>query len=141
LFRGLIGPDRQFGRHALYYNQLWALLIGAFLPLPLWLWTRWHPNSFFRYITTPLLLVGVGSIPPATGINYSSWFLVGFFFQYLLRRRNFLAWSKYNYIISAALDSGEDVSFTFVGVDTEDTPGTTISIFFIFFALQVSHAQ
>jgi hypothetical protein len=49
----------------------------------------------------------VSYIPPATGINYSSWFAVGFVFQYLIRRRNFAWWSKFNYITSAAMDSGE----------------------------------
>jgi hypothetical protein len=138
LVRGLIGPDRQFGRHALYHNQLWAILIGALLPLPFWLWARQRPNSLFRFISTPLILIGIGAIPPATGINYSSWFLVGFIFQYLFRNRNFLAWSKYNYIISAGLDTGENVSTTFVSLNADDTSGTTISIFVIFFALQVS---
>ena len=61
-----------------------------------------------RWVSTPVILNGVSSIPPATGINYSSWFLVGFVF--LIRKRNFAWWSKFNYITSAVLDSGTSLS-------------------------------
>ncbi|KZT06325.1 OPT oligopeptide transporter [Laetiporus sulphureus 93-53] len=116
---GVIGPRRQFGSGSMYNPELWALLIGAVLPIPFWLWTRRNPESWMRYINTPLLLNGIADIPPATGINYSSWFLVGFIFQYVLRRRNFAWWSKFNYVTSAALDSG-----------------TVVSLLVIFFALE-----
>ena len=119
-YRGLIGPNRQFGTGSIYHPQLYAIIIGALLPLPFWLWQRRHPESWIRYVSTPIILNGVSFIPPATGINYSSWFAVGFIFQYLIRRRNFGWWSKFNYVTSAALDSG-----------------TVISLIFIFFTLQV----
>lgn len=54
-----------------------------------------------------MILNGVSNIPPATGINYSSWFAVGFVFQYWIRKKNFAWWSKFNYVASSALDSGE----------------------------------
>jgi hypothetical protein len=103
---GLIGPSRQFGAGALYHPEVYALIVGAFLPIPFWLWQRRRPGSVLRYVNVPVFLNGVMYLPPATGINYSSWFAVGFVFQYLLRRRNFAWWSKFNYITSAALDSG-----------------------------------
>lgn len=46
------------------------------------------------------------SISAATGINYSSWALVNFIFNHILRRRFFAWWTKYNYILAAALDTG-----------------------------------
>jgi hypothetical protein len=55
-------------------------------------------------------------MPPATGINYSSWFIVGFIFQSWIRRRHFRWWSKFNYILSAALDSGTILSILFIFV-------------------------
>ena len=92
-----------------------------FLPLPFWLWQRRYPDGphWLRYISTPVILNGVSFIPPAAGINYSSWFFVGFIFQYLIRKRNFQWWSKFNYVTSAALDSG-----------------TVLSLITIFFTLQ-----
>ncbi|KAJ7772001.1 OPT oligopeptide transporter protein-domain-containing protein [Mycena maculata] len=116
---GLIGPSRQFGKGSIYHPHLYALAIGAVLPLPFWFWQRRHPNSWIKYISTPVILNGVSGIPPATGINYSSWFAVGALFQYFIRKRNFAWWSKFNYVTSAAMDSG-----------------TVISLMVIFFTLQ-----
>ena len=96
------------------------MIVGAFLPVPFWLWQRRRPNSWIKYVSTPIILNGVSFIPPATGINYSSWFFVGVIFQYIVRRRNFGWWSKFNYVTSAALDSG-----------------TVLSLMVIFFTLQV----
>jgi OPT family oligopeptide transporter len=116
---GLIGPTRQFGAGSIYHPHLYALIIGVFLPVPFWLYQRRYPNSWVRYVSTPVILTGVSAIPPATGINYSSWFAVGFIFQYLIRKRNFAWWAKFNYVTSAALDCG-----------------TVISLLIIFFTLQ-----
>lgn len=82
----------------MYSPQLYALLIGAFLPIPFYLWQRRFPKTRLKYINLPIMLNGCQYIPPATGINYSSWFLVAFIFQYVVRRRNFAWWSKFNYV-------------------------------------------
>ena len=118
--RGLIGPARQFGTGSIYHPHLYAIIAGAFIPMPAYFWQRRYPNSWARYVSTPVVLAGLSAIPPATGINYSSWFLVGFIFQYLIRKRNFAWWSKFNYVLSSSLDCG-----------------TVISIMVIFFTLQV----
>jgi OPT oligopeptide transporter protein len=78
---GLIGPTRQFGNGTLYHGHLFALIAGAFLPVPIWLWQRYHPKTSLRYINIPVMLNGPTFIPPARGINYSSWFVVGFIFR------------------------------------------------------------
>lgn len=116
---GLIGPSRQFGTQSIYHPQLYAVAIGGILPIPFWLWQRKYPNKWNKFINLPIVLNGIGFIPPATGINYSSWFLVGFIFQFLVRRCNFVWWSKFNYVLTAAFDCG-----------------TVLSVLFIFFALQ-----
>ncbi|KAF8577241.1 OPT superfamily oligopeptide transporter [Ramaria rubella] len=107
---GLIGPSRQFGRTSLYGPELFAFLFGAFIPIPFWFWRRRFPDSRLPLISMPVLLNGPSFIPPATGINYSSWFAVGFVFQYVVRTRHFAWWSKFNYVLSAALDSGTVLS-------------------------------
>jgi hypothetical protein len=81
---------------------------------------RLRPDSWAKYVSTPIVLIGVSFIPPATGINYSSWFVVAFIFQFLVRKRNFQWWGKYNYVLGAALDCG-----------------TILSLLTIFFALQL----
>jgi hypothetical protein len=45
----------------------------------------------------PAFWNGASSIPPATGINYASWFAVAFVFQFFMRRRHFRWWMRYNY--------------------------------------------
>ena len=50
------------------------------------------------------------NVPPATGINYSSWWLVNFIFNSVIFKKFFAWWTKYNYILAAALDTGTALS-------------------------------
>jgi len=43
-----------------------------------------------------LIFTGPGPIPPATAVNFVPWAIVGFIFQYVIRRRHFSYWTKYN---------------------------------------------
>lgn len=71
----------------------------------------------------PVVLAGTSWIPPATAVNYIPWALIGFVFNYVIRKRHFNWWAKYNCeyplsilfiigslffsdVLSAALDSG-----------------------------------
>ncbi|KAF8237421.1 small oligopeptide transporter, partial [Tricholoma matsutake] len=122
---GVIGPDRQFTKGQMYYRSpLIALtvcfLVGAACPVIQWLITRRYPNTISHYLH--LVFSGLGLIPPATSINYVPWAIVGFVFQYLIRRRRFSYWTKYNYVLSAALDSG-----------------TALGVIVVFFCLQYYH--
>jgi hypothetical protein len=72
------------------------------------------------------MLAGMGNLPPAGPFNFTSWAIVGFIFQYLIRRRRFAWWAKYNCkgffhircfyvltlvdVLSAALDCGTGVA-------------------------------
>ncbi|KAI0779970.1 OPT oligopeptide transporter [Fomes fomentarius] len=107
---GVIGPARQFSQGQVYYGLVFFFLIGALLPVFGYLITLKWPNSFFKYINFPVILSGTGLIPPATAFNYVPWTIVGFVFNYVIRRRNFSWWTKYNYVLSAALDSGVAIS-------------------------------
>ncbi|KAI5830219.1 small oligopeptide transporter [Schizophyllum commune Tattone D] len=125
---GVIGPGLQFSPGAIYQEQahvrltmkalLYFFLVGALCPIITWLVTKKYPSSFVRYIN-PLLFASCDYIPPAGAINYVPWAIVGFVFQFVIRRRYFSWWTKYNYVLSAALDAG-----------------TAISVVVIFFALQ-----
>ncbi|KAG9120714.1 hypothetical protein FRC07_003674 [Ceratobasidium sp. 392] len=125
---GLIGPRRQFGKGELYHPELYALVFGALIPIPFWLWQRKFPQSRLKYVNMPVLLNGPTWIPPATGINYSSWFVIGFLFQYVIRKRNFRWWSKFNYALSAALDSGSLISIIFIFFTLQFPKGGNISL-------------
>ena len=130
---GLIGPERLFSNGRVYHPQVYAALIGAILPVPLWLWVRKRPRSVFRNLNIPVMLNGGTAIPPATGINFAGFLGVGFIFQFWIRRRYFAWWSKvcrrssllqcrmltmsqiqYNYVLAVALDSGTALSALFI---------------------------
>ncbi|KAK7687136.1 hypothetical protein QCA50_009639 [Cerrena zonata] len=107
---GVIGPQRQFSKGQVYYPLLFFFLIGALCPLVAWLIHLKWPNSIIKYVNFPVIFSGTGLIPPASAVNYVPWTIVGFIFNYVIRRRNFAWWTKYNYVLSAALDSGVAVS-------------------------------
>jgi len=139
---GLIGPERLFSKGSLYHPEVYAALVGALIPVPLWLWVRKYPRSIFRNVNMPVLLNGGLYIPPATGVNYSSWLVVGFTFQYWMRRHRFAWWSKvssewitwqsltdeeqYNYVLSVAMDVGTALSVLFIFL-VIDLPGVSIN--------------
>jgi hypothetical protein len=51
--------------------------------------------TFLKYFNFPIFF-NITSIPPATPINYVPWALVGFIFNYVIRRRHIMWWLKYN---------------------------------------------
>ncbi|KAG8978820.1 hypothetical protein FRB90_008327, partial [Tulasnella sp. 427] len=78
---GLIGPNRQFGKRGVYYGSVFALIAGALLPVVIWCCTRLCQRpKWLRSVNFAVALNGLAAIPPATGINYTSWFGVGFLF-------------------------------------------------------------
>lgn len=103
---GVIGPQRQFSKGNLFYPLTFFFLIGAICPCIPYFVTKKFPNSPFKYINFPVIFNGTGLIPPATAVNFVPWGIVGFIFQYVIRRRHFSWWTKYNYVLSAGLDSG-----------------------------------
>jgi len=116
---GIIGPMRQFSPGQTYHGLTYFFLLGALAPIVVWLINRRWPTGFFKYVNIPLVLGGTGAIPPATAVNYIPWALIGFIFNFVIRKRQFNWWAKYNYVLSAALDSG-----------------TAVGTLIVFFALQ-----
>ncbi|KAI0342190.1 OPT oligopeptide transporter [Trametopsis cervina] len=107
---GVIGPARQFSSGQLYYGLVFFFLAGALAPIITRLVQYKFNHQFIRYINWPLIFSATGAIPPATPANYVIWCVVGFFFNYVIRRRHFAWWTKYNYVLSAALDAGTAIS-------------------------------
>lgn len=103
---GVVGPAEFFGPDAMYRKLVWFFLIGAVLPIPVWLYSRNKKKSLLRKLNFPVLFGTMSWIPPATGLNFSVWALVCFIFNYVIKRRAGAWWSKYTMTLSAALDSG-----------------------------------
>ncbi|QRV95861.1 OPT oligopeptide transporter protein [Ceratobasidium sp. AG-Ba] len=111
---GVIGPGLQFSKGQIYYGLVYFFLAGAVAPVIPWLIAKRYPTSFVKYINFPVIFNGTGLIPPASAINYVPWAIVGFIFQFIIRRRHFQWWAKYNYVLSAALDSGVAISIVVI---------------------------
>jgi len=111
---GGVGPARLFSVGQRYDAILIFFLIGAILPIPFYILARRYPLSLWRYINIPVFFASPNAMPPASGINYSSWALVGFIFNFLIRRYRLRWWMRYNYILSAALDAGVAISMVLI---------------------------
>ncbi|XP_057970244.1 oligopeptide transporter 3-like [Malania oleifera] len=104
---GLVGPRRLFGPGGMYRNLVWLFLIGAVLPVPVWVLSKIFPNKkWIPLINIPVLSYGFAGMPPATPTNIASWLLTGTVFNYFIFRYRKGWWLKYNYVLSAALDAG-----------------------------------
>ncbi|KAJ7811984.1 OPT oligopeptide transporter protein-domain-containing protein, partial [Mycena leptocephala] len=101
-----IGPARLFSPGGMYNPLLYGFLFGALAPIPFYYLARRYPLSYWRYVNIPVFCGGVGAIPAASAYNYAAWALTGFIFNYVVRRRHFRWWMRYNYILSAGLDAG-----------------------------------
>ncbi|KAI9743160.1 MAG: hypothetical protein M1818_003455 [Claussenomyces sp. TS43310] len=107
---GAIGPRRIFSPGKIYATMQYYWLIGACVPFITYFMARRYPRSMWRYISFPLMLGGTGQIPPATVYIYLCWGIVGFIFNYHIKKRYRGWWNQYNYITSAALDTGLFIS-------------------------------
>ncbi|KAI9288585.1 OPT oligopeptide transporter protein-domain-containing protein [Umbelopsis sp. AD052] len=103
---GAIGPAKMFAGNSPYSSMLYFFLIGLVLPIPFFLYSRKYPNSWVKYVHIPLIFNATGMMPPAVPLNFSMWCACGFVFMYWIRKYRHEWWTKYNYVTSAALDSG-----------------------------------
>ncbi|BFZ59814.1 hypothetical protein YB2330_000835 [Saitoella coloradoensis] len=104
---GAVGPQRLYSPGKIYSGLMHMFWIGALAPLITWLLLKKFPtNRILKNLNWVVIFGGTGNYPPATGVNYTSWFVVGAFFNYYLKRRRSAWWQKYAYVTSAALDAG-----------------------------------
>ncbi|KAL2849587.1 small oligopeptide transporter, OPT family [Aspergillus pseudoustus] len=112
LLWGALGPGRNFTPGQIYGNLLWFFLVGPAVVLATYLLgRRWQ---VLNYISWPVAFGAMGMVPPATGINFSSWWVVNAVFNGWIKRRKPAWWAKYNFVLSAALDSGVAVCTVFI---------------------------
>ncbi|CAK9227824.1 unnamed protein product [Sphagnum troendelagicum] len=110
---GLVGPKRIFGSLGEYSAINWFFLVGFLAPVPVYILHRCYPKvKLFRLINMPILIGATGLMPPATSVNYTSWFIMAFIFNFLIFRYRKNWWVRYNYVLSGALDAG----IAFMGV-------------------------
>ncbi|KAJ2444896.1 hypothetical protein GGF42_006163 [Coemansia sp. RSA 2424] len=110
----LIGPLKVFGEGSPYSPLLWGFLFGLFLPIPVYLLQRRFPQcTWLKYVYIPVILSGIVGLPPMPPVDFPMWFLFGFIFNFLIHRYWNMWWQKYNFTLSAGLDSGLALSGIF----------------------------
>ncbi|KAL0443052.1 UNVERIFIED_CONTAM: Oligopeptide transporter 3 [Sesamum latifolium] len=98
---------RLFGPGGLYRNLVWLFLIGAVLPVPVWILSKIFPDKkWIPLINIPVISYGFAGMPPATPTNIASWIITGTIFNYFVFKYRKTWWQRYNYVLSAALDAG-----------------------------------
>ncbi|TBU35615.1 OPT oligopeptide transporter [Dichomitus squalens] len=105
---GGLAPQ-MFGINGVYHMVPICLAIGVFLPLPFIIAYYIWPKAGFENFNTPIILqyscflsVGIN-----TSVNPSM--VIGIFSQWWVRTRYPRWFTKYNYIVAAALDGGTQV--------------------------------
>lgn len=104
---GLVGPKRLISVGKIYSGFLHLFWIGAVVTILVWYLQRKFPtNKYYKHINVVVFFGALGNYPPATGLNYTSAFVVGFIFNYWIKKRWGNWWLKYNFVLSCALDVG-----------------------------------
>ncbi|KAJ4268685.1 hypothetical protein NW762_002752 [Fusarium torreyae] len=111
---GLLGPARMFSPGQVYSGLFIFFIIGAITPIVIYMLVKRWPRSPMRYLMAPLIFGGAGAIPPATPLNYLSWGVVGFIFQFWIKKRHFRWWTRLNFLTSSALDLGLALATLFI---------------------------
>jgi hypothetical protein len=93
---GVIGPRRLFSYGQLYYGLVFFFLAGILAPLFQWILHKKFRIGFLKYINLPVALGSMAEMPPATPLNYVPGVFICFIFNYIIRRRHFDWWAKYN---------------------------------------------
>ncbi|EPY49188.1 OPT oligopeptide transporter Isp4 [Schizosaccharomyces cryophilus OY26] len=107
---GVIGPNRMFSGKAPYTGLQYFWLAGALATVLFWiLWKKW-PQKWWGKLNAPIIFGGTGMLPPATPTNYLVWCGIGIFFNYFIKKRFYYWWAKYNFNLSAALDTGMELA-------------------------------
>ncbi|XP_010064976.1 oligopeptide transporter 1 [Eucalyptus grandis] len=104
---GVVGPLRMFAKYGIYPEINWFFLIGFLAPVPVWFLSRKFPNQkWILSINMPIIIGATQMMPPARAVHYLTWGAVGIFFNFYIYKRFKGWWTRYNYVLSAALDAG-----------------------------------
>ncbi|GJJ70843.1 hypothetical protein EMPS_03193 [Entomortierella parvispora] len=103
---GVISPQRMFGATSIYTAINYFFLIGFLLPLPFYFLKKRFPGTWVEQIHVPVMLASTGMMPPASPYQYVNWLVIGFAFQFLMRRYRNDWHIRFTYILSASFDTG-----------------------------------
>lgn len=99
-----------FGPGSIYVKFNWFWLVGAGLPVLLWVFIRKLRVPYAHHFNAPIMLGAMSWLPPATPLSFSTWAIFGLIFNYWIKKRWNGWWRTYNYLTAAGLDAGLVIS-------------------------------
>ncbi|CAG8548424.1 1666_t:CDS:10 [Cetraspora pellucida] len=106
---GIDWTGKDFRPGSIYSILLWGFLIGGFLPIPFYLLHLKFPKAKFNLVNMPLIILCLSSFAASYSNFLITGFIASFISQFYLLRYKKEWWMKYNYIMSAAFDSGAQI--------------------------------
>ncbi|KAG0348777.1 hypothetical protein BG005_011333 [Podila minutissima] len=106
LIYGALGPAKMFGKDSQYHFIYWGFLIGAVLPIIQWGLSKKFPSVKWSALNVTIIAGGMSAYPSGLVIGVVCGLAVCVIWQGWLFKYHKNWWSKYTFILSAALDTG-----------------------------------
>ncbi|CAF1161912.1 unnamed protein product [Didymodactylos carnosus] len=105
-------PKKLFGQDSMYANMLYIILIGALLPILIWIiqW-RYSKMKWLKYVHIPIMFMQVTLVGFLPADTFPSWLLLGFIFHTVIRM---WWWNRYALLFTIAMDFGVQTSVFFL---------------------------
>nr|KAJ3420144.1 hypothetical protein HK105_006035 [Polyrhizophydium stewartii] len=118
---GAIGPARFFGPSSPYFSLNLAYLLGFIMPILPWAGNKVFPHPYWRLVHLPVM---ASAVPSPGGIMSSNFTgtLIGFIFMYLIFNYHHAWWTKYNYVLAAALSAGSGIAVLILTLVSQRVP-------------------
>lgn len=108
---GTLAPPRVFGAHGYYKALLAGFPLGFFIPIILYYTRKYVKGADFLRNVHPVMIMVGGLIYAPYNLAYLAPALPFGWLSMIYMKKRFVAlWSKYNYVLSAALSTGIAVS-------------------------------
>ncbi|KAG9325167.1 hypothetical protein KVV02_002021 [Mortierella alpina] len=106
LIYGALGPARMFAFDGKYWFVYYGFLIGFLGPIVLWALSKKFPQYQWSKLNVAIFAGGLHNFPNGYAMGILVSLITALVFQWFLFRYHKGWWTKYTFILSAALDTG-----------------------------------
>ncbi|KAI9615498.1 hypothetical protein H4Q26_011439 [Puccinia striiformis f. sp. tritici PST-130] len=110
-----------------YSAVSWGMVVGLFLPIPLFVAGKRWPRYKFNLFNVPLLLGIITGLYTLASAGEPMRIFIGLMSQFWARTYRTQWFRKYNYILSAALDGGTELMVFFLAIVFQGGDGHNIN--------------
>ncbi|KAG9327773.1 hypothetical protein KVV02_000219 [Mortierella alpina] len=130
LIYGALGPARMFAFDGKYWFIYIGFIIGLIVPALFWLLSKKFPGVKWSAINIAIIAQGMGAFPNGYVTGIVMILGTALLFQYYIYKYHKVWWTKYTFILSAALDTGAAftglILFLFLGRGISPNVGVDI---------------